>query len=38
VSIHKKILLVDADEQLFFVEAIKKLEPTLEYGIANNGV
>ena len=37
---HKKILLVDddSDDQLFFIDAIKELEPALECGIANNGV
>ncbi|MEO8150280.1 MAG: response regulator [Bacteroidia bacterium] len=37
---HKKILLVDddTDDQLFFVDAIKELEPALECGIANNGL
>lgn len=40
MSIHKKILLVDddSDDQLFFIDAIKELEPSLECGIANNGV
>jgi CheY-like chemotaxis protein len=40
MSSHKKILLVDddKDDQLFFVDAIKELEPTLECGIANNGL
>lgn len=37
---HKKILLVDddTDDQLFFVDAIKELEPTLECNVANNGL
>ena len=37
---HKKILLVDddADDQLFFVDAINELNSKLECGIANNGV
>lgn len=37
---NKKILLVDddADDQLFFVDAIKELEPDLKCGIANNGL
>lgn len=40
MSIHHKILLVDddIDDQLFFLEAINELEPTLECGIANNGL
>ncbi len=40
MGIYKKILLVDddVDDQLFFMDAIKELEPTLECGIANNGV
>jgi len=40
MSTHKKILLVDddTDDQLFFVDAITELEPTLECGIANNGL
>jgi len=40
MGFHNKILLVDddADDQLFFVDAIKAIEPTLECGIANNGV
>jgi len=40
MGIYKKILLVDddLDDQLFFMDAIKELEPTLECGIANNGV
>lgn len=39
MKIDKKILLVDddKDDQLFFIDAIKELEPTLECGIANNG-
>ena len=40
MSIYKKILLVDddTDDQLFFVDAIAELEPTLECGVANNGL
>ena len=40
MSIHKKILLVedDTDDQLFFVDAVKEIEPTLECGIASNGL
>ncbi|MEP7266369.1 MAG: response regulator [Saprospiraceae bacterium] len=36
----KKILLVDddADDQLFFVDAIKELEPNLECDVASNGL
>lgn len=36
----KKILLVDddLDDQLFFVDAIKELESTIDCGIANNGL
>ncbi|MEP7168845.1 MAG: response regulator [Bacteroidota bacterium] len=40
MSFHKKILLVDddSDDQEFFMEALKELEPTLECSIANNGL
>ena len=40
MSIHKKILLVDddTDDQLFFVDAVKEIEPTLECDIACNGL
>jgi len=40
MGIHKKILLVDddADDQLFFVDAIKELEPAIDCGLANNGL
>ena len=40
MSLHKKILLVDddSDDQLFFVDAIKELAPTIECEIANNGL
>ena len=40
MSLYKKILLVDddKDDQLFFVEALKELQPSLACGIANNGV
>lgn len=37
---HRKILLVDddADDQLFFVDAIKELIPTVECSFACNGI
>ena len=40
MSIHKKILLVDddTDDQLFFVDAVKEIQPTLECDIASNGL
>ena len=40
MSIHKKILLVDddTDDQLFFVDAIKELEPAIDCAVANNGL
>jgi len=40
MGIHKKILLVDddADDQLFFVDAIKELEPAIDCDVANNGL
>ena len=40
MATHKKILLVDddTDDQLFFVDAIKELIPTVECSIANNGI
>ena len=40
MSSNKKILLVDddSDDQLFFVEAIKELAPSIDCSIANNGV
>lgn len=40
MSLHKKILLVDddTDDQEFFIEALKELEPLMEYSIANNGL
>ena len=40
MSIHKKILLVDddIDDQLFFVDAVKEIQPTLECDIASNGL
>ncbi len=40
MATHKKILLVDddTDDQLFFVDAIKELIPTIECSIANNGL
>ena len=40
MGIHKKILLVDddVDDQLFFVDAIKELEPAIDCDVANNGL
>jgi len=40
MKIQKKILLVDddADDQLFFVDAIKEIEPAIDCGLANNGL
>jgi len=40
MGIHKKILLVDddADDQLFFVDAVKEIEPEIDCDLANNGV
>jgi len=40
MGIHKKILLVDddADDQLFFVDAIKELEPGIDCKVAENGL
>jgi len=40
MSNHIKILLVDddTDDQLFFMDAVRALDPTLECTIANNGV
>lgn len=40
MGLYKKILLVDddKDDQLFFVEALRELQPSLACGIANNGL
>ncbi len=40
MGFHKKILLVDddADDQLFFVDAVKEVEPAIDCGVANNGL